>query len=79
LGIWKLTHTVTTTDVFADTGELAEMQCDVSVETMPLRYGSSYRTFQTASHIHVIHMYGGFAPQIDMEVHMEAHSHRYRN
>ena len=32
MGIWQHTHTVTTTEVFPDLGELAEILDDVSVE-----------------------------------------------
>jgi hypothetical protein len=40
MGIWLHTHTVsTTTDVFPDLGELAEILGDASVQTIPLRYG----------------------------------------
>ena len=49
------THTVTTTDIFPDLGELTEIQVGASVETVPLGYGQGYRTFQTAHHIHIIH------------------------
>jgi len=34
MGIWQITHTVTTTDVSPDLGELAEIIDDVSVVTM---------------------------------------------
>jgi hypothetical protein len=37
MGIWQhTTHTVTTTDVSPDLGELAEIIDDVSVEMIPL-------------------------------------------
>ena len=37
MGIWQLTHTVTTTtDVSPDLGELAEIIYDVNVEMIPL-------------------------------------------
>ena len=39
MGIWLHTHTVTTTDVSPDLGELAESLGDVSVQTIPLRNG----------------------------------------
>ncbi len=39
MGIWLHTHTVTTTDVSPDLGELAEILGDASVQTIPLRYG----------------------------------------
>jgi hypothetical protein len=38
MSIWQHTHTVTTTDVSPDLGELAEILDDVSVEMIPLRY-----------------------------------------
>jgi hypothetical protein len=55
-GIWQHTHTVTTTEVSPDLGELAEILDDVNVEMIPLRYRWGGRTFQTASHIYVIHI-----------------------
>ncbi len=36
MGIWQHTHTVTTTEVSPDLGELAEILDDVSVEMIPL-------------------------------------------
>ena len=36
--IWQHTHTVTTTEVSPDVGELAEILDDVSVGMIPLRY-----------------------------------------
>jgi hypothetical protein len=38
MGIWQHTHTITTTDVSPDLGELAEIIYDVSVEMIPLHY-----------------------------------------
>ena len=38
MGIWQHTHTVTTTEVSPDLGELTEMLDDVSVEMIPLGY-----------------------------------------
>jgi hypothetical protein len=38
MGIWQHTHTITTTEVFIDLGEFAEILDDVSVEMIPLRY-----------------------------------------
>jgi hypothetical protein len=54
MGIWMHIHSVTTTDVSTDLGELAESLGDVSVQTIPLRNGRGCRAFQTAHHIHVI-------------------------
>jgi hypothetical protein len=39
MGIWQHTYTVTTTELFSDLGELAEILDDVSVEMIPLCYG----------------------------------------
>jgi hypothetical protein len=58
MGIWQLDHTVTTTDVSPDLGEFAEIIDDVSVQMIPLSYHYGCRTFQTASHIHEIHIDG---------------------
>jgi len=39
MGIWQHTHTVATTEVSPDLGELAEIiDADVSVEMIPVRY-----------------------------------------
>ena len=56
MGIWQHTHTVTTTEVSPDFGELAEILDDVSVEMIPLRYRWGCRTVQTASYIYVVHI-----------------------
>jgi hypothetical protein len=56
MGIWQHTHTVSTTEVSPDLGEFTEILDDVSVKMIPLRYHRGCRTFQTASHIHVIHI-----------------------
>jgi hypothetical protein len=54
MGIWQHIHTVTTTDVSPDLGEFAEIIDYVIADIIQLRYHWSCRTFQTASHIHVI-------------------------
>jgi hypothetical protein len=38
IDIWMHTHTVTTTDVSPDLGELAEILGDARVQTIPLSY-----------------------------------------
>ena len=58
MGIWQHIHTITTTDVSPDLGELAEILDDVSVEMIPVRYHWDCRTSQTVSHIYVIHILG---------------------
>ena len=54
IDMWLHTHSIIITDVSPDLGEAAEILGDVSVQTMPLRKGWGCRTFQTASHIHVM-------------------------
>ena len=56
MGIWQHTHTVTTTEVSPDLGKFTEILDDVSVEIIPVRYRLGCRTFQTVSHIYVIHI-----------------------
>ena len=58
MGIWWHIHSVTTSEVSPDSGGFAEILDDVSVEMIQLHYREGYRTFQTASHIHVIHILG---------------------
>jgi hypothetical protein len=60
MGIWLHTHTITTTDASPDLWELAEIVPDASVQTMPQCFGWGCRTFQTASHVHIIHIYERF-------------------
>ena len=43
---------------FKDSGELSEILSNVRVQTMPLHYGWGCITFQTASHIHILHIKG---------------------
>ncbi len=56
IGIWLHIHTITTTDISPNLWELAEILPDASVQTMPLRFGWGCRTFQTASHVDIIHI-----------------------
>ena len=58
MGIWQHTHTITATEVCQDLGEFTEILDDVSVEIIPVHYHWGCRTFQTASHIYVIHILG---------------------
>ena len=81
MGISMHIHSVTTTDVSPDLGELAESLGDARVQTIPLRNGWGCRTFQTAHHIHVIPIWGVWAPSTVVYRHMDAHSlwyHRRR-
>jgi hypothetical protein len=58
MGIWMNTHSVTTTDVSQGLKKLAKMLGDASVQTMQFSNGWGCRTSQTASHIHVIQIWG---------------------
>jgi hypothetical protein len=60
-------------------GELAEILGDVNVQTIPLCYSWGCRTFQTASHIHVIQIWGVWAPSTVRDGYMDAHSLRYHH
>jgi hypothetical protein len=77
MGISQHIHTVITTDVSPDLGELAEIIYDLNVKTIPLHYHWGCRTFQNASHIHVIHTWGVWTPETVVDGHMAAHSYRY--
>ncbi len=56
LRLWLHTPTIITIAASPDLGKLAEILPDASVQIMPLRFGQGRRTFQTASHVHVIHI-----------------------
>jgi len=56
MGIWQHTYTVATTDVSPDLGEFTEILDVVSKELIPPHYLRGCKAFQTASHIHVIHI-----------------------
>ncbi len=58
MGILLQIHIITTTDTSPDLWELGEILPDASVQTMPLCFDWGCRTFQTASLIHVIHIWG---------------------
>ncbi len=77
--IWLYIHTVITTATSPDLWELAEILPDASVQTLPIRFDWGYRTFQTASHVHVIHIWGVCAPSQVVDGHMASHSHQYHH
>ncbi len=79
MGIWVHNHTITTTDFSPDLWELAEILSDASVQTMPLRFDRGCRTFQTAPHVHAIHIWGVWAPSQVVDGHMASHSHQYHH
>jgi hypothetical protein len=79
MGICPHIHIITTTDTSPDLWELAEILHDASVQTMPLRFCWCCRTFQTASHIHGIHIWGVWAPSQVVDGHMTSHLLRYHH
>ncbi len=79
MGILLHIHTITTTNISPDLWELAEILPDASVQTMPLWFGWGYRTFQTASHIHVIYIWEIGAPSQVVDEHMASHSHHFHH
>ncbi len=79
MGIWLHNHTVTTTDASPNLWELAEILPDASVQTMPLHFDWGFTTFQTTSHVHVIHILGVWVPSQVVDGHMASHSHQYHH
>ncbi len=79
MGIWLHTHTITTTDASQDFWELGEILPDTSVQTMPLCFGWVCRTFQTASHVQGIPIWGSWALSQVVDGHMASHSHHYHH
>ncbi len=79
IGIWLHTHTVTTKDVSPDLERLAEILHDASVQTSPLSFKWVCRTFQTASHVNVIYIWGVWATSQVLDGHMASHSHHYHH
>ena len=67
------------TNIALDLGELTKVLGEVCVQIMPLCYRCGCITFQTASHIHVIHIEGVWAPSIVVDGHMDAHLYHYRH
>ncbi len=68
-----------TTDTSPNFWELLEILPDASVQTMPLGFGSGCRTFETASHVHVIHIWCLWAPSQVVDGHVASHSHHYHH
>jgi hypothetical protein len=65
-------HINITKDTSPELWESAEILPDASVQTMPLQ---GQRTFHTASHVHVLHIWGVWAPSQIVDGHMASHSH----
>ncbi len=61
MGMRAHIHSVNSTDTSPVLVKLAEILPDASVQTMQLRFDWGHRTFQTASHVHVIHIWGVWA------------------
>ncbi len=70
MGLWLHTHTIITTETSSDLWELAEILLDASVQTMQLHFGWGSRTFQTASHVHVIYIWEVWVPSQVVDRHM---------
>ncbi len=79
MGIWLHIHTIATTDASPDLWELAEILPDANVQTMPLRFDWGWKTYQTASHVHGIHIWGFLAPSMVVDEHMASHSPLYHH
>ncbi len=79
MGVRLHIHINTSTEAFPELWELAEIWPDASVQTMPLCFEWGCKAFQTASHIHVIHIWGVWAPSRDVDGHMVLQSHCYRH
>ncbi len=77
MDIWLPTHTVTTTDASPNLGNWAEILPYASVQIMLLRFHWGCRTFQTAFHVHVIHIWEIWVPSQVVDGHMALHFHRY--
>ncbi len=77
MGIWLHIHTVTITDASPDLGKMAVILPDASLETMPLCFDWGCITFQPASHVHVQHIWGVWAPPQVVYGHMASDSNHY--
>jgi hypothetical protein len=79
MGIWLYTHTVTTRDASPDLEKFAEILPNACVETMPIRFSWGLTTFQTASHVHIIHIWGVWATSQVVDGHMASPWHSYHH
>ncbi len=77
MNTWLCIHIVIIADTSPDLGKLADILPFASVQTMPLHPGWGCRTFQTASHTHVIFIWGVWALSQVVDGHMAPHSHWY--
>ncbi len=79
MGVWFHIGINTTTDTSPDLWELAKSLPYASLQTMPIRFGWGCRTFQTASHVHVIHIWEVWAPSQVVDGRMASPSHHYHH
>ncbi len=56
---------------------LAEILSDACVQTIQQHFGCGCRMFQTAFHVHGIHIWGVWVPFLVVDGHMASHSHHY--
>ncbi len=73
MGVWFHTHINDTTGTYPDLWELGEILPDASVQAMPLHFDWGCWTFQTASHVHFIHIWGVWVPSQVVDGHMASH------
>ncbi len=74
MGVWLGIHIITTTFISPELPELSEILPDASVQTMPLQIYWGCRIFQTASHIHVIHLWEVWMHSQVVDGHTAIHS-----
>jgi len=55
MGIWMHIHSIITTNVAPDLGELCEVLGEVWVQMISIRYCCGHINFQTASCLHGMH------------------------
>ncbi len=77
MGIWLYIYTVTTKATSPDLWALTEILLDASVQTMPICFDWGCKTFQTASHVHGIHICCVWATSQVVDGHMVSYSHHY--
>ena len=77
MGIGMHTNTITTTHISPDLGEFPEILGQQSVQAIPLCYRWDCISFQTASHVHLIHISCVWAPSSAVDEHIDSHSHQH--
>ncbi len=79
MGSWLHIHILTTTDTSQDLWELGKILPDASVHTMPLHFDWGCKTFQTASQVYYVHIWGVWASSQVVDGYMASHSHHYHH